>query len=84
MGRKKKKVEEPKYIFDTSIKYKIPMIPVGERNRIYQNEVPNISCNIEQDDRQAVRAFAEGYQDKWFEGQFFDWLLYTGYVKKGE
>lgn len=81
MARKKKQVTQ-KYNFDTSIKYIMPMLPLGEHNRIYQNEVPNIHCTITQDERDAVKASAEGYQDKWFEGQYFDWLLYTGYIKK--
>lgn len=82
MARKKKQTTTTSYKFDTSIKYIMPMLPVGERNRVYQNEVPNIHCTITQNERDAVKASAEGYQDKWFEGQYFDWLLYTGYVKK--
>lgn len=81
MGRRKKVVVDP-YKFDTSLRYRMPMLPLGEKNRIYKNEVPNIWCNIEQDDKNSVKAFAEGYQDKWFEGQYFRWLLDTGYVKK--
>lgn len=81
MGRKKKVAEIP-YKIDTSLKYKMPMLPLGEANRIYQNEVPNILCTVEQNAQGTVKASAKGYQDKWFEGQYFEWLLYTGYVKK--
>ena len=83
MTRKnRKKQKEQRYRFDTSIRYIMPMLPEGEKNRIYQNEISNIPCNIEQNDRDAVRSFSPGYQDKWFEGQYFDWLLYTGYITK--
>ena len=80
-----KKSKIPKFkIFDTTCKYKMPMLPleVGTR-RTYENEVPDVEVSIYQElEHGDVKAIADGFQDKWFCATFFDWLLYTKYVKK--
>ena len=84
--RKKKKPERTYATFDTSVKYIMPMLPVevGTR-RTYENEVKDVVVSIYQEPKTGdVRASADGYQDKWFYAMFFEWLLYTKYVKKAE
>ena len=83
--KSKKKNKSPKYPFvwfDTNIKYTIPMIPNGVW-RFGYNEQPIEGVTIEQSQKDGyVHATKEGYQDKWFMDLYFEWLLYTGYVKK--
>lgn len=83
MGKKATKYKPPEYKFDTTITYIIPMLPVGAK-RAYDNEFP-VECKITQDPKTGVvRADKEGFQSKWFEDMYFDWLMYTKYVRKAE
>lgn len=84
MKPKNKYRQSPIKYFDTSIKYRMPMLPesVGTK-RFIENEVQDVECSIEQNSKDGwVRAFAEGYQDKRFMDLYFDWLLYTKYIRK--
>lgn len=85
--KKKKKKEEKSYkVFNTDIKYVMPMLPIEAGTmRTVENEVPDVIVTITQDSKTGdIKASAEGFQDKWFYAMFFDWLLYTKYVKKLE
>ena len=84
-GRSKKKKKNPKtpfILFNTELKYTIPMVP-NDLIRHVSTEVPVTGVTIEQSEKDGyVHVTKEGYQDKWFMDLYFDWLLYTGYVKK--
>ena len=77
---KKEKYNPDIIYFDTSKTYSIPMLRPNVIRHLDNEE--RVNCKIEQNDKRgAVRAYAEGYQDKWFLDNYFDWLIYTGYVK---
>lgn len=79
---KKKIKNSPDIIwFDTSITYSIPLVKDGVLRHV-DNEERIGNCHIRQNEKGYVIVEKEGYQMKMFMDQYFDWLLYTGYVKK--
>lgn len=77
---KKNKIEFIK--FDTNATYTIPLTRNGLIRHI-DNEEPVSGCSIIQNPKDGtVTVDKEGYQFKCFMDQYFDWLLYTGYIKK--
>lgn len=80
--KNKKTKHSPDIIwFDTNITYSIPLVKEGILRHI-DNEERIGGCHITQDKKGNVIVRKEGYQMKTFMDQYFDWLLYTGYVKK--
>ena len=82
MKKKKKSARTQLKMFDTSIKYKMPMLPISVgTERFIENEDKDVLCTIEQSEKDGwVKASAEGYQDKRFMDIYFEWLLYTKYI----
>lgn len=80
--KRKKKNKAPFIWFNTDITYTMPMVPEGEYSLGY-DEVPVEGVSITQSEKDGfVHATKLNYQDKWFIDVYFDWLLYTGYIKK--
>jgi len=83
MKKKNKKTKGPEIIkFDTTATYSIPLVKNGVIRHIDNEEIVS-GCIIKQNEKDgAVIVEKEGYQMKVFMDQYFDWLLYTGYIKK--
>lgn len=81
--KNKKTKYSPDFIwFDTSITYSIPLVKEGLLRHL-DNEERIGGCHISQNLKTGiVTVKVEGYQMKTFMDQYFDWLLYTGYIKK--
>lgn len=82
MKKKNKKAKGPEIIkFDTNVTYSIPLTKNGLIRHIDNEEIVK-GCKITQDPQGYVIVDVDGYQHKEFMDQYFDWLLYTGYIKK--
>lgn len=82
MKKKTAKYVVPIKYFDTSKVYITNMLPNDAPRRHLDCEEHDVEVHIDQSAKDgAVRVYAEGYQDKWFYDNFFEWLLYTKYVK---
>lgn len=66
--------------FDTSIKYVVPMMP--QETSIYDYTEYPVEVYITQEPKGTVCVVHEGYKSKYFEDRSFEFLLYTGYIKR--
>lgn len=82
---KKNKKYNPELIyFNTQHTYSIPLVKEG-LNRYVDNEERVDDVVITQDLKTGyIKTFKEGYQSKWFMDKYFEWLLYTGYIKENK
>lgn len=79
---KKKKTKGPEIIkFDLNVTYSIPLVKDGLIRHIDNEEIVK-GCKITQNSKGNVIVDIDGYQRKEFMDQYFNWLLYTGYIKK--
>lgn len=71
-----KKVEE--YPFDITAKYVIPL-----QRKLYQNGVTDdFVCNIEVEKGIVkIKSPSDSHESKYLYVEYFDWLLYTGYIR---
>ncbi len=66
-------------MLDETKTYVVPMIKNGDLHGETPIEVETIF------DKRGITCKKEGYQNKYFYKEFFEWLIYRGYIKvKGE
>ena len=80
--KKKNKVYE-EFTLDTTITYSMPMVKNGIKPHV-ENESVVDGVFARQSNNGDITFYKEGYQSKYVTNKYAEWLLYSGYIRKGK